>query len=456
MRRCDEQEYTPVCGVCEGIGGVAWGDKNEEIKLTTCEPMGPVDETTLKRPLFGSEFTVEEYFEVLIGKKTDPFCFQAFPRQDSIGELCYRPQQGSQTYSMMDGQPTLRYDLEVKTKVGNVTSTVLHRGKNMWIVNHLPWYALGVKQCICTEPRLEGWGKVYPIQFNWTNHLNFIGRENLHIEYLWRNEIVDHWAFGPHHVWTYPESGQILRMWQPFNGLEVFPHGMNQSKAQKEKLVDAPPKMCTKAGAQVGTFRIGCDDEGYPKNVPPRASVSDLKRAKTKVPGDHFRGDGFGNMSNVLNSWLQKSGNPTKECEKWTVGELQKFQAQIYMLRNGDYDEIYQSAMDNRRLRRAVSDLQETWARNEELAISAGLEAMHRDGHCHEAVMWYVHHLDEEMKAVLAESQVQLPLLSLQRHDCDSSSAHGELCRAYEEKVSCASCHSNVIPAAEPALEIIA
>ena len=42
---------------------------------------------------------------------------------------------------------------------------------------------------------------------------------------------------------------------------------------------------------------------------------------------------------------------------------------------------------------------------------------MHRDGHCHEAVMWYVHHLPESMK-----------------RRCD------------EEKVTCASCHSAVYP----------
>ena len=32
---------------------------------------------------------------------------------------------------------------------------------------------------------------------------------------------LDHWAYGPHHLWSYPENGQILRMWQPFNGLQV-------------------------------------------------------------------------------------------------------------------------------------------------------------------------------------------------------------------------------------------
>ena len=34
----------------------------------------------------------------------------------------------------------------------------------------------------------------------------------------------------------------------------------------------------------------------------------------------------------------------------------------------------------------------------ESLNPKAELARMHRDGHCHEAVLWYVHHLPESMK----------------------------------------------------------
>ena len=34
----------------------------------------------------------------------------------------------------------------------------------------------------------------------------------------------------------------------------------------------------------------------------------------------------------------------------------------------------------------------------ESVNAKAELARMHRDGHCHEAVMWYVHHLLESMK----------------------------------------------------------
>ena len=55
----------------------------------------------------------------------------------------------------------------------------------------------------------------------------FIAREIIGVEYLSEVEgeltdvELDHWAYGPHHLWSYPENGQILRMWQPFNGLQV-------------------------------------------------------------------------------------------------------------------------------------------------------------------------------------------------------------------------------------------
>ena len=30
---------------------------------------------------------------------------------------------------------------------------------------------------------------------------------------------LDHWAFVPHHVWTDPATGLVVRIWRPFSGL---------------------------------------------------------------------------------------------------------------------------------------------------------------------------------------------------------------------------------------------
>ena len=83
-RRCDA-DYEEPCGVCEGYGGIATGDRNDDITLTTCEPVGSADEVTPgPRPVWGTRWHLPVAYEVLIGKKMDPFCFQTFPGNDSV------------------------------------------------------------------------------------------------------------------------------------------------------------------------------------------------------------------------------------------------------------------------------------------------------------------------------------------------------------------------------------
>ena len=40
VRRCDEQDYSPKCGPCEGVGGIPTGSRNDQIELTSCEVIG--------------------------------------------------------------------------------------------------------------------------------------------------------------------------------------------------------------------------------------------------------------------------------------------------------------------------------------------------------------------------------------------------------------------------------
>ena len=108
----------------------------------------------------------------------------------------------------------------------------MHRGPTMWIVNKYGWIGNGnIDQCICINIREGGNASnpnpIYPVNYNWVDNLEYIAREIIGVEYLSETEgeltdvELDHWAYGPHHLWSYPESGQILRMWQPFNGLQV-------------------------------------------------------------------------------------------------------------------------------------------------------------------------------------------------------------------------------------------
>merc|ERR1719370_1482814 len=68
------------------------------------------------------------------------------------------------------------------------------------------------------------------------------------------------------------------------------------------------------------------------------------------------------------------------------------------------FDTIYTKTSDNRRLREQAKELSLNWQGLNSLASAhpdPRIAKVQRDGHCHEAVMWYVHHLTEEMKEIL-------------------------------------------------------
>jgi len=461
-RRCDQQEYDPPCGPCEGVGGMPTGSDNNEITLTTCSVLGgPEDYPEPLRPVWGTQWTLPIAYEILIGQKNDPFCFQTFPGADSRGELCYRKQTGSKNYDMIDNL-AFREDLELETPLGNITSIIIHQGVNFWVVNHLPWYAGGIHQCVCTDIKENGAGTTvyYPVQYNWVDKMVYIGREFIGIEYLNEEREMDHWAFGPHHLWSDPLNGNIIRMWQPFNGLQIYPGGVPQGTVDSSLFDDIPPEMCKKGGA---IWRIGCDDDGYPipdeqkkalKEKRPKDAIrgKDIKRAEEKVPRGHYKGIDFGEMSDILNGWLNTSTH-TKPCMDWDVKELQQLQALFYLARESQFDDIYIKTEDNRRLRHNVlSDLTLNWAGLNEIASEHPdyrMKSIRRDGHCHEAVMWYVHHLSEDMKEVIKAAKIPVPLLSPARHGIcygDLDEDGHKVCGAYKEQVTCASCHSNEVP----------
>jgi len=461
-RRCDQQDYDPPCGPCEGIGGIPTGSENDQITLTSCTVLGGPEDYPDPHPIvWGTQWTLPLAYEILIGQKNDPFCFKTFPGADSKGDLCYRKQTGSKVYDMLDNR-AFREDLELETPVGNMTSTVLHQGKNFWVVNKLPWYVGGIHQCICTDIKENGAGEqvYYPVQYNWVEKMVFIGREIIGVEYLNIERELDHWAFGPHHLWSEPETGNILRMWQPFNGLQVYPGGVPQGSVDSTLFEEIPPALCKK-GFDGAIMRIGCDDEGYPipdeerkRERRPKDAVygKDVRRAEEKVPRGHYKGMDFAEMSDVLNGWLNTS-TLTKPCMDWDVTELQQLQALFYLARESEFDNIYARTTDNRRLRHdTLKDLTVNWAGLNQLASDHSdyrLKNVRRDGHCHEAVMWYVHHLSEDMKEVLRDANIPVPLLSPARHAlCEESldEVGHKICGAYKEQVTCASCHSNELP----------
>jgi hypothetical protein len=484
IRRCDHTDYNPPCGACEGVGGYVDSDTADAYTAATCELVQIYDAASRARPVWGPDITEFKSHEILIGKKTDPACFQAFPSNDSTADNCYKPQE-CEIYSDMNNYKALILKANQAGNAwgiaGNVTSTIYHQGENMWIVNVIVGL---VNQCVCTNPR-EGGDQSKPavnaVQYNWVDNLVYVATEKIGVEYGVGEMTLDHWAFGPHHAWTDPSNGLIVRMWQPFNGLQIFEPGNWQTGSAYDDAVtkhlfstnhlfdqlatdgSKAPDWCTKS-APINTFRIKCGDDGFPTHdeaaaptmldymTQPagtaKAKVSDLRRARSKVPGDDFKGDDFQSMSATLNKYLQKHAPQSKNCDLWTMEELQQLQISLLMLRDSELNDLYHETDDNRRINKDIQQLVQEWEELNKLASTdPDLARAHRDGHCHEAVMWYVHHLPEDMKDLLKD-KISLPLLSSMRHDLKESALHGErVHRAYEEKVTCASCHSAVFPA---------
>lgn len=176
------------------------------------------------------------------------------------------------------------------------------------------------------------------------------------------------------------------------------------------------------------------------------ASIADLQRAATRVPSRKYQGDDFTAMSNVLNGHLQKiSGLSTAPCANFSLQQLQDdVLALLFEHAKPELLAIY--AVNGDRRQRDHLSLQHAraeWYRLGTLTKShPELLTLHRDGLCHQAVMWYVHHLSQSDRQRVAQ-QLVLPLLPLHYHAAggDVDAAHVEVHADYESKVSCQQCH---------------
>merc|ERR1711959_300509 len=280
---------------------------------------------------------------------------------------------------------------------------------------------------------------IFPVMYNWTNHMSYVGREEFVVEYGVGKMQLDHFTYGPHHAWTKVGDDTIVRMWQPYNGFEVFEPGSWTDGVADPSVFENmnPPALAKKGGALA---RIGCGDDGFPMKKEASsystepATSADLKRARTKVPRKSHKGTDFANMTEKLNGFLKQYPN-TKECDQWKVEELQQFQTLMLMMRAPEMDDVYRTTSDRRQLRGDEEAHGKRWEELTKLASSLGgdHQKMHRDGHCHEAVMWFVHHISEPKRQKLA-AMLAVPLLPYRKHECAAGEA---LCDEYYKQVSC-------------------
>ena len=141
-----------------------------------------------------------------------------------------------------------------------------------------------------------------------------------------------------------------------------------------------------------------------------QCTAGDLHRARQQVPRAPWKGPDFAGMSRVLTAKLTEAGHAVTPCEKWSIDELKDLQRTLFSAAEPELLEVYENTGDKRRHRRfrSLEALEAHWkALDSELEASAHREwlgAVRRDGLCHEAVMWFVHHLPEAKQRRLMTS----------------------------------------------------
>merc|ERR1719271_732197 len=186
------------------------------------------------------------------------------------------------------------------------------------------------------------------------------------------------------------------------------------------------------------------------------SSIADLKRAKQRIPRTAWKGDSFAKMGILLTSKLVDGGHRIRPCGEWTADELQQLLRRLFNASDKELIAIYDSAQDNRKQRfKSLASLEAHWAEVDTASdADEQLGEIRRDGLCHEAVMWAVHHISASTLQRFRVEGVSLPSLPVVRHaepaedkfsDDERAKAHQTVHREYQRQVSCQQCHTGTI-----------
>ena len=139
--------------------------------------------------------------------------------------------------------------------------------------------------------------------------------------------------------------------------------------------------------------------------------VEDLKRAHQWTPRSEYLGCGSLTSANSkLNEHLTAHQNATVlKCEEFSVPQLRELLRHLLSRASPELRRVY-SHEDGRHLQyNLIADMETAWK------VLPSDDIRVRDAHCHEAVMWYVHHLTSTEQTSLRAS-FTLPLLPVADH----------------------------------------
>lgn len=167
------------------------------------------------------------------------------------------------------------------------------------------------------------------------------------------------------------------------------------------------------------------------------ATECDLRRARQWTPRAEYRGRGTLSAANaLLNRHLTAhEGISLQPCETFDVSTLRELMLHLFS-RASPYLSASYSASDGRHARYAsVDEMEAEWS-----SVPVN-DTLVRDAHCHEVVMWYVHHLTTPEQRALRGTHV-LPLLPAAEQAVDRGTPKPSTAiDFYSRRVTCQDCH---------------
>jgi len=165
----------------------------------------------------------------------------------------------------------------------------------------------------------------------------------------------------------------------------------------------------------------------------------DLKRARQWTPRAEYRGVGTLASANArLNKHLvAKKGIKLEVCESFTTPKLRAVLRELLPLTSVHLKKIY-SKVDGRGAKYTdVKEMEAHWSESAPVD-----DTRVRDAHCHEAVMWFVHHLTTQDQVQAMKTMV-LPMLPVADHTSGKGkrAADDHAGKFYDAKVTCQNCH---------------
>jgi len=170
---------------------------------------------------------------------------------------------------------------------------------------------------------------------------------------------------------------------------------------------------------------------------------ADLQRAHTRIPRAAYRGSGsLASANEQLNKHLAlRKGLQLKACEDFTTESLRALLRNLLPRSSAELRGIYAESDGRRSVYATVEEMEAHWAQ------VGGEDSRVRDAHCHEAVMWFVHHLSSKAQKA-ATGLLVLPMLPVKQHTVPAGArpAADVAGKFYDEKVTCQKCHVGGIP----------